>query len=253
MSWIRLFTFARREVDRFLRVPIQSLVSPWISGLLFVFIFGFVIGKFITFQEGFTYIDFVFPGILMMSVINGAFGQSSFSLYFQRFTRAIDELLTSPLSYTEMIIGYITGSVLRAITVALGLFAIALFFTTATIDNIGLFIFYIVLVSSLFSLLGIIVALWSEKFEHLSILQIFVITPFIYFGGVFNSIDMLPEAVQPIAKINPFFYMIDGLRYSMIGYSESNLVIGTIALSVGTLALFATVIYLFKIGYKLRN
>ncbi len=253
MHLIRLYTFARREVDRFRRVPIQSLVAPLINGLLFVFIFGFVIGKFINFEEGFSYIDFVFPGILMMSVINGAFGQSSFSLYFQRFTRAIDELLTSPLSYTEMIIGYITGSILRALSVATGLFLIALYFTQASIQHIGLFFFYIILVSALFSLLGIIVALWSEKFEHLSILQIFVISPLIYFGGVFNSINMLPENIQPLAKLNPFFYMVDGLRYSMINYSESNLLIGTIFLCVLTIVLFIAVVHLFKTGYKLRD
>jgi len=141
MSPIRLYTFSRREVERFLRVPVQSLVSPWISGSLFIYIFGFVIGGHITFLDGISYIDFVFPGIVMMNIISASFGQSAFSLYFQRFSKSIDEILTSPLSYSEMITGYILGSVLRSVAVAAGLFALAIIFTSTAINNYFLFIF----------------------------------------------------------------------------------------------------------------
>lgn len=253
MSGIRLYTFTRREVERFLRVPIQTLVSPWISGALYITIFGYIIGQHINLMGDVRYIDFVFPGIVMMNIINAAIGQTSFSLYFQRFSRSIDEMLTAPLSYTEMIVGYIVGAVLRAVCISAGLFGLAVFFTRANIDHVGLFFFYIVIVSAMFGLLGLIVALWSEKFEHLSILQIFVITPLTYFGGIFNSIEMLPAPLQIAARFNPFFYMIDSLRYSMISFSESNLLWGGIGLTVTTCILFAAVVHLFRIGYKVRT
>jgi ABC-2 type transport system permease protein len=253
MSLIRLYTVVRREVQRFMRIPIQTVVSPLISGLLFIFVFGFVVGSRITFLDDITYIDFVFPGILMMNIIASSFGQSSTSLFFHRFTRSIEEMLTSPLSYAEMIIGYVVGAIARAVVVSIGLFALAVMFTTATIDNVGLFFFYIILVSTMFALLGLLVGILGEKFEHLTIMQTFVITPLVYIGGVFNSVEMLPPVLQTFTKLNPFFYMIDGLRYSMIGYSESNLLFGTIFLIVGTLLLFGIIFWMFKKGYKIRK
>ncbi len=253
MSYIRLYTVVRREVQRFMRIPIQSIISPLISGLLFIFVFGFVVGGKITFGDGVSYVDFVFPGILMMNIIASAFGQSSSSLFFHRFTRSIEEMLTSPLSYTEMIIGYIAGAIARSVVISVGLFALAIFFTTASISNVWLFFFYIILVASLFSLLGLVVGLLSEKFEHLTIMQTFIITPLVYLGGVFNSVDMLPPALQTVTKFNPFFYMIDGLRYSMIGYSESSLLLGSSFLLLGTAVLFVVILLLFKRGYKIRK
>ena len=250
---ISFYTFVRREFERFLRVPIQTLVSPWISALLYIFIFGYVIGQRIQFFENIDYIDFVLPGVLMMNIIFGAFGQSSSSLYFQRFSRAIEEILTAPLSYTEMILGYVIGAVIRSLAVGAGVYVIALLFTEANMDHAVLFFFYVVIVAVIFSLLGLLVALWSEKFEHLSVLQTFVITPLIYIGGVFNSISMLPEQLQIFTRLNPFFYMVDGLRYSMISYSESNLAGGVVFLILLALILFFWVFRLFHKGYKLRT
>lgn len=253
MTGIRLFTFIRREVERFLRIPIQTLASPWISGGLYIYVFGYVIGKYLNFLPGISYIDFVFPGIVMMNVIGAAFGQSSSSLFMQRFSRSIDEILTSPLSYVEMIVGYVFGAVMRSVAVSLGLFGLAVLFTHTTIAHLGLFLTYIVIVSALFALLGLVIALWSERFEQLSMLQTFVITPLSYFGGTFNSIHMLPTSLQIAARFNPFFYMIDGLRYSMISYSEGNLLWGTIGLIIATILLFFFVLHLFRTGYKLRT
>lgn len=250
---IRLRTAIKREVERFLRVPIQTLISPWISALLYLFIFGSVIGDRINFLDGISYIDFVFPGVLMMNIIGGAFGQSSSSLYFQRFSNAIQEILTSPLKYTEMIAGYVIGAIARAVVVGAGIYALALLFTQATMANPLLFLFYVIIVSVIFSLLGLLVAIMAEKFEHLTMLQTFIIQPLIYVGGVFNSINMLPESLQVITRFNPFFYMIDGIRYAMIGYSESNLALGMSLLSALALILFIIVLQLFKTGYKIRQ
>lgn len=253
MNWIRLSTVATRETKRFFRIPVQTLASPWISALLYIFIFGYVIGQRITMLDGIHYIDFVLPGIVMMNVIGAAFGQTSSSLYFHRWTRNIEEMLASPLSYSEMVLGYLIGAVVRALCVGLGIYVIALFFTTASIAHLGLFLFYLIITSIIFALLGLYVGLWADKFEHLSVLQTFVITPLTYLGGVFSSIHMLPKAAQIITRLNPFFYIVDGLRYSMIDYHESPLVGGAIALTVGAILLFAGIMILFKRGWRLRN
>ena len=152
-----------------------------------------------------------------------------------------------------MILGYVIGAVIRSLAVGAGVYVIALLFTEANMDHAVLFFFYVVIVAVIFSLLGLLVALWSEKFEHLSVLQTFVITPLIYIGGVFNSISMLPEQLQIFTRLNPFFYMVDGLRYSMISYSESNLAGGVVFLILLALILFFWVFRLFHKGYKLRT
>jgi len=252
MNLIRLGAVTKREVQRFFRIPVQTLISPWISALLYILVFGVVIGSRIDFLENIDYIDFVFPGILMLQLIGGAYGQSAFSLFFHRWTKTIEEMLASPLSYSEIIAGYVIGATARAIAVSAGVYVIALLFTDATPTNIPLFFFYVLLVAVLFALIGLLIGLWAEKMEQLNMLQTFIITPLIYVGGVFNSIDMLPLNIHWLVKLNPFFYMIDGIRYSMIGYSESNLALGTIGLCAATIILFAIVVTLFRKGWKLR-
>ena len=252
MNIVRLSAVTYREVQRFTRIPVQTLISPWISATLYILVFGVIIGSRIDFLENIDYIDFVFPGILMMQLISGAYGQSAFSLFFHRWTKSIQEMLSSPLSYQEIILGYVTGATARALTVGAGVYVIALLFTDATMAHLPLFFFYIIIVSVLFALIGLMVALWAEKMEQMNMLQTFIITPLIYVGGVFNSIDMLPSNIHWLVRLNPFFYMVDGLRYSMIGYSESNLLVGATALSIVSLILFILVTYLFRIGWKLR-
>ena len=253
MNMIRLGAVTRRELERFLRIPIQTLISPWISATLYILVFGVIVGSHIDFLIGIEYIDFVLPGVIMLQLVLGALGQSSTSLYFQRWTHVIDETLTSPLSYAEMICGYIIGAVVRAILVAGGIYAIALLFTHTTPAHIFLFFFYVVVISMIFGLLGLLVGLWAEKFEHLSVLQTFVVSPLIYVSGAFNSLEMLPATLRTIARFNPFFYMVDGLRYSMISFSEGPVLWGAIGLTMVALLLFATVWVLFHRGWKLRS
>lgn len=253
INWIGLYTFIKRDSLRFTRVPIQTLVAPWISAILYIFIFGSVVGKKIDLIAGVEYIDFVLPGILMMNIMMAAFSQTSSSLYFQRFARHIEEILVAPLSHLEMVVGYVISGIVRGLVVGLGIYFIAILFSAATVSNIGLFLFYVVSVSIIFSLIGIIVGLWAEQFEHLQILNVFVIMPLSFLGGVFNSITMLPEAAQTIVRFNPLFYLIDGIRYSMIGISESNVLIGYLLVIGSILILTGIVLYLFHISWKLRE
>ena len=253
MNIIGLQTLVWQEIQRFLRVWIQALVSPWINALLYILIFGVVVGSRIDTIAGVSYIDFVLPGIVMMNVIGAAYMQGAFGLYFKRFARHIEEVLTAPFSYFELLLGFVTAGVVRGLLVGLGVYVIALFFTTATIAHLFLFIFYSVAVSLIFTFIGLLVGLWSDNFEQLSVLQTFVITPLTFLGGVFNSVSMLPEKAQMIAKLNPFFYFVDGLRYSMIGVREANVWVGFF-LIVGLIVGFGGLTwYLFYKGWRLRS
>ncbi len=229
------------------------MVTPWISALLYILIFGQIIGRRIGVISGVSYIDFVVPGLMMMNVMQSAFGHASSSLYFQRFVKNIEEKLVAPLSYLEIIIGYVTGAVVRGIVVAAGVYAIALIFTITNVSHIFLFIFYSISVALIFALLGLLVGIWCESFDQLMVPQTFIIMPLTFLGGLFNSIHMLPEKFQWFVRINPFFYFVDGLRYSMIGVSESNRAVGLILILGLILGLGYWVWYLFKRGYKLRT
>lgn len=250
---IGLQTFVMKEVNRFARVYIQTLVSPWINALLYIFIFGYIVGSRISLIAGVSYIEFVLPGVLMLNVISSSFSQTSSSLYFQRFVRHIEEILVAPFSYTEMIIGYIVGGILRGVVVGLGVYAIALLFGAAQIAHPLLLLFYILSVATIFSFLGLLVGLWAENFEQLSMLNTFLITPLTFLGGVFNSINMLPPKLQIFLQWNPFFYFVDGIRYAMIGIRESNQYIGFVII-IGLIIFLSTLVtILFKKGWKIRS
>ncbi len=253
MNRIGLQTFVRREVERFFRTYVQSLISPWISALLYIVIFGAIVGSRIDLIAGVRYIDFVLPGIVMLNLIQSSFSQTSFSLYFMRFARHIEEVLTAPLSHLEMLIGFVVGGVARGLVAGIGVYLISIFFSAATIANFWLFLFYAVAVSIIFSLIGLIVALWADNFEQLSILNTFVITPLTFLGGIFNSITMLPEKAQIFVRFNPFFYFVDGLRYSMIGITEANAKIGVFII-FALIILFGFVVWrLFSTGWRIRS
>lgn len=252
MNSVGLYTFIRRDVDRIRRVATQTLISPWMSALLYIFIFGFIIGKNIENIAGVTYLEFVLPGILMMNVIGAAFIHTAFNIYFQRFSRYIEEILISPLSYMEMLVGYISGAVIRSVIVGAGIYVIALVFGAAQIVHPFWLLFYIIAVAIIFAMVGILVGLWANGFEQLNVLNTYIIMPLSFLGGVFYSVSMLPQNMQFITYANPFFYFIDGLRYSMIGLSESNRAIG-IALIFGLIFILGSIIwYIFKTGWRIR-
>jgi ABC-2 type transport system permease protein len=220
---------------------------------LFIFIFGFVVGGRISHIAGHRYLEFVLPGIVMMNVVNAAFLQSSSQIYFARFLRYIEEILVSPLSYAEMIAGALAVVVVRAVITALGILVIAAFFGVTSFSGIGEFAFWVVAVSVVFGLLGIIVGLWANNFEQLTILNVFFITPLSFVGGVFNTVSMLPSWLRWMAYGNPFFYFINGLRHAMIGFSEAPPGLGPALTLVLAVALAVTVWRLFAVGYGLRE
>jgi len=255
INWIGLFTIIRREWSRVWRVPVQAFIAPWISALMFIFIFGFVVGGNIRHIAGHRYVEFVLPGVLMLNIVNAAFLQSTSQIYFQRFLRYIEETLVAPLSYVEMIIGSLTMTIVRSVVTAIGILLIGVCFGATHMYNIFEFLFWIVSVSIIFGLLGIMIALWANNFEQLTMLNVFFITPLSMVGGVFNTVQMLPPWLRWIAWGNPFFYIVNGLRHSMIGYSDGAEVVTIGAfVTIGLMIVLGLFVWrLFAIGYGLRE
>ena len=254
MNRVGLYTLVRREVERTIfRVIGQTIFSPLISAFLFIFIFGKVLGQRIDLIGGIPYIQFVFPGILAMNILTAAFLSSSSTVYFQRFIKTIEEMLVAPFSYIEMVLGFVTSAIVRALIIAAGVLIIGILFGAVVVANFLLILFYVFSISLIFALLGIIVGLWSKGFEQLNALNAFIIMPFSFLGGMFYSINLLPESVQTLILFNPFFYLIDGMRFAMTGYHESNLMVGVSIILTLIVALTTLVWYLFKISWRLRE
>ncbi len=235
-----------------MRVVVQTLVAPVVSAALYIFIFGTVIGSQINDFAGVPYITFVFPGVLMLSIINASFSSASSALYFMRFTRGIEEVLITPFSYLEMLVGFVGSAVARAVMVAILILLVGVAFGAVALVSPLAFLLYVSAIAAIFAMLGIIVALWAESFEQLQVLNTFVITPLTYLGGIFYSITMLPPLAATITTFNPFFYFADGIRSSMIGYSEANTTIGLMVIGGLVLGLGILVTELFKRGWKIR-
>jgi len=253
MNPIGLLAFIERHTLILFRVPIQTVFTPLITAVLYIFVFGKIVGERIGDIMGVPYIDFVLPGLVMMNVVMSSFTDTSSGTYFFRFTRSIEELLTAPFSYGEIIIGIVTRGVVRGLLVGTGVYVLALFFTSASIAHLGFFFLYALAVSIIFSLVGVLVGIFSDHFEHLTILNTFLIVPLTFLGGVFNSVSMLPPALQTIVSVNPFFYFVDGIRFAMLGFHESNLAVGALIIVFLTLSSGFLVWYFFKTGYRIRE
>ncbi|MEI9992260.1 MAG: ABC transporter permease [Rhizomicrobium sp.] len=253
VNWIGLWTMIRRELQRLARVPIQAVVAPLISALLFIFIFGFVVGGSIRHIGGFRYLEFVLPGVVMMNVISASFLQSTAQVYFQRFQKSIEEILVSPLSYVEMIAGTVSVVILRSVLTAIGIMLIGVGFGAVHMHSLPEFLFWTTFVSMIFGFLGIIIALWAKTFEQLNMLMVFFIQPLSMVGGVFNTVEMLPPWLRWLAYANPLFYFINGLRHSMIGFSEGYETFGAI-FTVALAAILGAIVWrLYAIGWGLRE
>src|ERR1700755_833652 len=212
VNWVGLYTIVRRDVQRMLRVPIQVFIGPWSSALLFIFVFGYVLGGTMRTIGGHRYIEVVMPGVLMMNIITAAFLQSSSAIYFSRFIRFVEEMLVAPLSYLEMVVGSLTPVVVRAPATGIGILLIGLCFGATTIQSWPLFVFWIVAGSVIFGLAGILVGLWSKSFEQLNMPVVFFLTPLSMLGGSFFTMKMLPDWLQWLPRGTSLSSFINALR-----------------------------------------
>ena len=252
MNWVGLLTIVKRENLRTIKIINQVIWPPVISSLLYIFIFGFSLGA--NFDVGsVSYLVFLVPGLIMMNIIMTSYEESSSSLFLGKFINYIQELLIAPLSYIELVVGFLFGSILRSAVISTLIFIVFKFFIDVNIHSIPLYLFFMFFVSLFFASVGLIVALWAEKFDNLAILNTFFITPLLFFGGVFHSIKLLPEIFQKLTLINPLFYMIDGFRYSILGQSDFNIYYSSLIVFVLAMAGFLYSVYLFRKGYKLKS
>ena len=251
---VGFMALTRREVLRFFVVWSQTLVPPLISSSLFIFVFGFSIGRNLQVAaHGVTYLQFMVPGIVMMHLIESSYANTSSSLFISRWHNIIQEILLSPLSYFEIVLALLIGGVTRGLLVGTGVYAVSLLFTQFAFHNIFIVIYFYVMVPVIFALLGLLVGLWAEGFEKLSFWSTFVLTPLIYFGGVFHSLQMVPGPLKIVTQLNPLFYWINGLRYGMTGITDVSVRTSMILAAVTAAVLFIFVERLFRAGYKLRS
>jgi len=253
MNWTGLKTLLYREIKRFLGIPMQTVLPPLISAVLYILVFGRFLGPRIQTIGGISYIDFIVPGLLMMNVTSGAFSNTSSSIYIGRFQNHIQELLVSPLSYFEIVLGYVISGAARGVIVGLGTYLIALFFTSASINHFWAFLYFIIVTSLSFSAIGAIIGLWAKNFDQVNLPVTFILLPLNFLAGTFYSISMIPPALAKLSYFNPIFYMVNGIRASMIGVSDVSMGQAALVIAALTIIFTAWCVYLFKAGYNLRT
>lgn len=247
-------TLARREIVRYFVVFSQTLLPPLVSSTLFLFVFGYSIGSRLTFDlSGRSYLEFLVPGLVMMHLIESSYANASSSLFISRWHNHIQELLLSPLSYIEMVGGFLVGAVSRGLLVGAGVYLVSLLFVRSPIAHPLWVLYFALVVTTIFAAMGLLTALWADGFEKLSFWGTFVLSPLIYFGGVFHSVEMVPAVLRPLSYANPVFYLISGLRYGMTGLADVPVWISAIiaALLASTLVILVTA--LFRAGWRIRS
>jgi len=243
---VTLQTVARKEISRVIRIWVQTIVPPIITMSLYFVIFGNLIGKRIGQMDGFDYMQYIAPGLIMMSVIQNAYGNVVSSFFGAKFQKHLEEMLVSPMPTYAIIIGHVAGGVFRALVVGSVVTMIALFFTKLQIVNVFITISMVVLTAIVFSLAGLINAIFARKFDDVSIIPAFVLAPLTYLGGIFYSISLLPEFAQKLSLFNPILYMVNAFRYGMLGVSDID-----IRTAYGITILF--IVVLFSVSTFLIN
>lgn len=253
VNWVAFKTIVRKEVVRFTRIWPQTLLPPVVTQSLYFIIFGKFIGSQIGNIHNVSYMDFIVPGLVMMSVINNSYANVVSSFFSSKFQRNVEELLVSPVSDWVILTGYVLGGVLRGIIVAVLVFGVSVFFSYPKVENFGWIFLFVVLTAVVFSLGGFLNALFAKKFDDVSIFPTFILTPLTYLGGVFYSITSLPELWQNVSKANPILYMVNGFRYGFLGFSDVPLGISFGILLGFIVILSAANLYLLKKGIGLKN
>lgn len=250
---IAFYTILRKEIRRFLRIWVQTLVPPVITITLYFIIFGQLIGSRIGEMSGFSYMQFIVPGLIMMSTITNSFSNVASSFYSTKFARNVEELLVSPTSTHVVIWGYVAGGMARGLLVAFFVTIVSLLFVSFTIHSWLTILIIILFTSATFSLGGLINAIFARSFDDISIIPTFVLTPLTYLGGVFYSILLLPPFWQTVSKLNPIVYMINGFRYGFLGVADVEIHYTFFVLTLFLVGLYSLAYYLIRSGRGLRS
>ena len=246
-------TLLTREVRRFLRIWPQTLLPPAITMTLYFIIFGNLIGSRIGEMGGFSYMEYIAPGIIMMSVINNAYANVASSFYSAKFQRHIEELLVAPIPNHLILAGYVAGGTARGLCVGLIVTIVSLFFTSIEIQHLFITISMVILSAIMFALGGFINAIYARSFDEIAIIPTFILTPMTYLGGVFYSISLLPEFWQNVSLLNPILYMVNAFRFGMLGVSDIAVEIAFSIILVCIIALTTFALYLLNKGTGIRD
>jgi len=253
LNWIGLKTIVSKEILRVLRIWVQTIVPPAITMTLYFIIFGNLIGRRIGTMEGFDYMQYIAPGLIMMSVITNSYGNVVSSFFGAKFGRHIEEMLVSPMSNATIILGHVAGGVLRGLLVGAMVTAIALAFTELHVEHPLITLSMVLLSSTVFALAGFINAVFARKFDDISIVPTFVLTPLTYLGGVFYSISMLPEFWQQVSRANPILYMVNAFRYGILGVSDIGIAYAYAIVGLFVVGLFTASLILLNNGVGIRE
>jgi ABC-2 type transport system permease protein len=250
---VAIKTLVAKEYHRIMRIWIQTLLPPAITMTLYFVIFGSLIGKRIGEMGGFSYMAYIAPGLIMMSVITNSYGNVVSSFFGAKFARHVEELLVSPMPASLILVGHVAGGMIRGLLVGALVTLIALYFTKLSVVNPFITISVVVLTSIVFSLAGFINAVFARKFDDIAIIPTFVLTPLTYLGGVFYSISLLPEFWQKVSMANPILYMVNAFRYGILGTSDIDIGLAYLIILAFIVALYSGALYLLKKGVGIRE
>jgi ABC-2 type transport system permease protein len=245
--WIAFTTIVIKEIRRFTRIWVQTLIPPAITMVLYFVIFGNLIGSRVGQMGGYDYMSFIVPGLIMMSVITNSYANVVSSFYSAKFQHQIEEILVSPIPNYVILTGFMLGGVARGLAVGVMVTLLSLFFTKLQVEHIGFTIIMVLLTAMLFSLGGFVNAVFAKSFDDISLIPNFVLTPLTYLGGVFYSVALLPDFWQTVSLFNPVLYMVNGFRYGILGISDIN-----IYFALGMILFFTVILFFFSL-YLLKN
>ena len=251
---VALNTIVRREIVRIMRIWTQTLIPPAITMTLYFVIFGRLIGGRIgNIQGQFSYMQYIVPGLVMMSIITNSYGNISSSFFGAKFQRSVEEMLVSPMSNWVILLGYVTGAVVRGLVVGFLVLLIALFFTKLHVAHPLVTILSVLFGATIFSLAGFVNAIYAKKFDDIALVPTFVLTPLTYLGGVFYSVNMLSEPWQAISRINPILYMVNAFRFGVLGISDVHIGVAFIVMLAFVIGLSWVALSLLRRGVGLRS
>ena len=253
VNWIGLMTLTKREIMRFIKIYMQTIIGPALTTLLFLIIFSIALGRSSKLVGEIPFLEFLGPGLIIMSMIQNSFGNSSSSLLSAKVAGNISDFLMPPFTPFEFTSAFLIGSIARGLLVGIASVALIITLVPIKVYDLVALVYFSFISCSIMGLVGIISGIWADKFDQMAAITNFLVTPLALLSGTFYSISNLPTTFYLVSQLNPFFYMIDGFRYSLIGYSDANILVGATVLFILNLVLFITTIVILKKGYRLKS